>query len=368
MGGVARVQAEGGALVAAEEAKLAAEGVVGLEAWLAARPEEAEEEAVRRVCSLATQCPLPITFTCPTSLSALAVMEQFRAAGLDCITGEPAAAALLLDGSHYSNPCPQHAAAFLCSPPLRGLGSPAGLVAGLVAGQLESVSSAHCARAGAAPLPGLTGAEERMAVVHAAAVAGAGLELEQFVCLTSANTAKLLNCFPRKGCVAVGSDADLVVWEELPEPRVLEKSEQSAAPVNIFSGQEMQGGAEWVVAGGRVVVAHYAVKAGPGDASFVPAAAFPACYESLPSLPEPRRVERGPVRLAQQDRADGPGREAEFGLTCPRGYQRPGVLNKQLGRLVTEQETRLTFNFLQGSCSVRCPPTASATSRTRPLV
>ena len=71
---------------------------------------------------------------------------------------------------------------------------------------------------------------------------------------TSATAARIFNIYPRKGCIAPGSDADVVVWNPNRTRVISAKTHHHAVDFNIFEGQEVHGVAEWVVTGGRVVV------------------------------------------------------------------------------------------------------------------
>ena len=157
--------------------------------------------------------------------------------------------------------------------------------------------------------------------------------MERLVAVTSATAAKILNIYPRKGCIAEGSDADIVILNPAAPRTISHKSQQSNAELNIFEDLTVTAGPEFVIAGGKIVVAEFQVNADCGGASFVDCLPFPAvCYQNISQdRPEPRHVDR--PRLPSDDvdgRSDSIGGDG-FGLTTPRGFRGQQVLNKQLG-------------------------------------
>ncbi len=67
------------------------------------------------------------------------------------------------------------------------------------------------------------------------------LTMNEFVAVTSTNIAKILNCYPKKGAVLVGADADLVVWDPKKEKVISAGSQQSAIDYNVFEGKAVEG-------------------------------------------------------------------------------------------------------------------------------
>src|SRR3989338_2180938 len=99
---------------------------------------------------------------------------------------------------------------------------------------------------------GVNGIEDRMSVVWDKGVAAGILTPSQFVAVTSTNVAKLFNCYPRKGLVAVGSDADIVVWDPSATRVISAKPHHHACDFNIFEGMQVQGVAHTTISRGRV--------------------------------------------------------------------------------------------------------------------
>ncbi len=224
VGAVVGVHAENGAIVAENEKRLRARGIRGPEGHLMARPEEVEETAVLTVVAMARQANVPLVINGPTSPRAAAIIGREKKKG-QVVLGEPTAASLAVDGTHYYNKCWSHAAAFVTSPPLREDSAvPGRLVDALVSGDLHMVASdnrsytmeSKASTGGkecfTAIPKGLNGIEDRMSVVWEKGVEARKMDANRFVSVTSANAAKALNVYPKKGKIAEGSDADIVIW------------------------------------------------------------------------------------------------------------------------------------------------------------
>jgi len=345
IGGVAKVHAENGDIIAENQRRLLARGVTGPEGHPAAQPQEVEEEAVRRACSLALGANVPLVVCAPSSPDVVAVIAEYQARGLT-VLGEARGAALAVEGSHYFNQCWSHAAAFVASPPLReGESVPEELVNALKDGEgLDLVGSGHTGISQAqraagqgnfTAIPqGMTGAEERMGLVWSKAVEGEKMEPTRFVEVTSSAAAKMLNIFPRKGCIAEGSDADIVVWNPANVRTVSQKDSQHGADFNVLEGVAIHGAPEFVLSNGKIVVAEYQVNATSGSGNFVESTAFPpSLYDRVQD--KDRQARPTPVEREAMPSSNGvpiDSVDSGFGLTTPRGYSgAKEVFNKQLG-------------------------------------
>jgi len=335
LGCIAQVHAENGSIIAENQKQLLAKGVTGPEGHLLAQPEDVEEEAVLRACVLAKQVNTPLYICSPTSQGAGDLIKQYQEQGL-VVYGEPSVAGLSVVGDEYDNKSWDKAAALITSPPLRPGNHRDSILHHLIGGSFVSVGSDHCAYSSSAraagqadftAIPqGVGGIAERLGVVYQRGVVEGKMSMTRYVEVTSSNAAKLLNIFPRKGCLAVGSDADIVVWNPDTHHTSAENQE------NIFSGLNMRGAAEYVVFRGKVVVAGQVVNTIPGTGQYVQARTFPSfCFDKIQKIDDmdkPKPVERDDIP-ANDDKPDD--NKDDFGLVTPRGCWQQEVYNKQLG-------------------------------------
>jgi dihydropyrimidinase len=118
---------------------------------------------------------------------------------------------------------------------------------------------------------------------------------EEFVAVTSANSARILNVYPRKGAVAVGSDADLVIWDPEATKSISAKTQVSRIDYNVFEGFACRGLPRATLSRGKVAWLDGDLRAETGSGDYVPRPAFPAVYVANATwreLTAPRGVER----------------------------------------------------------------------------
>ena len=131
---------------------------------------------------------------------------------------------------------------------------------------------------------GVNGVEDRMSVVWERGVHGGIISPQKFVAVTSTNAAKIFNLFPKKGIIAVGSDADIVIWNPEATRVISAKTHHQACDFNIFEGMKCHGVPEIVLVRGRVCVENNVVGVTQGFGRFLPTPTYPAfVYDPLNS-------------------------------------------------------------------------------------
>ncbi|XP_052870063.1 dihydropyrimidinase isoform X1 [Anopheles cruzii] len=294
LGAVAMVHAENGDIIAKNVTKLLADGVTGPEGHELSRTEEVEAEAVNRACVIAHQahCPLYVVHVMSKSAGIEVARARHRYNGAG-IFGETLAAAVGTDGTNYQHKCWHHAAAHVLSPPLRpDPTTPEFLMKLLAYDDLQTTGSDNCTfnrnqkelgLKDFSKIPnGVNGVEDRMSVVWEKGVQTGMIDPQRFVAITSTNSAKIFNLYPRKGRIAPGSDADLVVWDPKAVRTISASTHHQACDFNIFEGMKCHGVPEFVIVRGRVCVEYDLIRVAEGQGSFLETPVYPSfVYDAL---------------------------------------------------------------------------------------
>ena len=120
----------------------------------------------------------------------------------------------------------------------------------------------------------------------------------EFVAVTSTNIAKILNCYPKKGAVLVGADADLVVWDPEKTKTITASTQQSSIDYNVFEGHEVKGLPRFTLTRGQVAVHDGEIRTQEGHGKFVAREANTVVNKALSTWKEltaPRPVERSGI-------------------------------------------------------------------------
>ncbi|MCC5983186.1 MAG: dihydropyrimidinase [Rhodobacteraceae bacterium] len=307
LGGVAMVHAENGDVVAELTAKLLAEGNSGPEGHAYSRPAQVEGEATNRAIMIADMAGVPLYVVHTSCEESHEAIRRARAQGKR-VWGEPLIQHLTLDESEYFNPDWDHAARRVMSPPFRNKAHQASLWAGLQSGSLSVVATDHCAfttdqkRMGMgdfSKIPnGTGGLEDRMPMLWTHGVNTGRLTPNEFVAATSTNAAKIFGLYPKKGAVAVGADADLVVWDPAKEKTITASAQQSAIDYNVFEGQHVKGLPRFTLTRGHVACHDGEMRAQEGHGQFVarePNTPVNRALTQWKALTAPRPVSRGGI-------------------------------------------------------------------------
>jgi dihydropyrimidinase len=285
LGAIPTVHAENGELVFQLQQDLMKQGVTGPRAHPLSRPPEVEAEAANRAIAIANVIGTPVYIVHVSCAESLDAITRARAKGQH-VYGEALAGHLVIDDSVYESEDLEFARAHVMSPPFRSKHHQGALWQGLQGGNLHTTATDHCtfcAEQKAAgkddftKIPnGCGGVEERMAVVWDAGVNTGKLTPMEFVKVTSTNAAQIFNIYPRKGVVAAGSDADIVVWDPEGSRTISAKTQHSKGGFNVFEGRTVRGIPTHTVAAGKVVFAKGQLNAVEGAGRHIDRPAFKA--------------------------------------------------------------------------------------------
>jgi dihydropyrimidinase len=234
------------------------------------RPAEAEGEATGRAIALSEMAGVPIYIVHLSAAHALAKVKEARDKGLPAYA-ETCPQYLFLSYDNYEEPG-FDGAKYVMSPPLRPKWHQDELWKGLAADDLQVVSTDHCPfcmKEGYAGLPkqkelgigdfskipnGAPGVETRLMLLYDGGVRQKRITLNRFVQLVSTAPAKLFGLFPRKGTVAVGSDADLVLFDPNAQQTLSYKTLHMRVDYNPYEGRVVTGVPKTVISRGEIVV------------------------------------------------------------------------------------------------------------------
>ena len=263
-GGVCGFHCENAGVIDAKIAELKAAGKgAEVSSHPLARPDYLEAEAVNRVLRIAEAADAPVIIVHTTNRAALDEIAAARRRG-QTVYVETCPQYLLLDDSVYYDPDYSRAARFVCAPPIRTVDDADALWKALRRGEVQTVSTDHCSftleqkdmgRGDFTKIPGgLPGVETRGELIYTAGVAQRRLGLADMCRVLSENPAKLYGLYPRKGVIAEGSDADVVVYDPHAN-HVLRGAElASKAGYTPFEGFETSGSIRSVYLRGELAV------------------------------------------------------------------------------------------------------------------
>ncbi|KAI6214297.1 N-acyl-L-amino-acid amidohydrolase [Aphelenchoides besseyi] len=224
IGALARVHAENGDVIHEKQQELLSLGITGPEGHPQSRPEELEAEATNRACVLAAEANCPLYVVHVMSKGAADVVAQHRQRG-NVVFGEPIAAGLALWAEHYFASNWDHAAAYTIN-----------FIWSELTTALSRVNRSERVFRTLRRFPTVL------------------MELKIVCRLFGKNTtaAKIFNCYPQKGRIAVDADADIVIWNPNSSRRISAKTHHHKHDFNVFEGMIVHGTADVTITGGRI--------------------------------------------------------------------------------------------------------------------
>ena len=262
-GGIAGVHCENAGVIDALIAQHKKDGKLSPASHPECRPNPLEAEAVAHLLRIAEVADVPVVIVHLSTREALHEVFAARERG-QRVYVETCPHYLILDDSRYRQDDFDAAAGYICAPPLRTKPDQDALLKALANGTVQTVSTDHCSftreqkRAGRddfTKIPGgLPGVESRGLLLYTYGVAAGRITKEQMCALLAENPARLYGAYPRKGVLAVGSDADIVVLDPNAEGVFSAAQEHSAAGYTPYEGMARRGAIERVYLRGQLVV------------------------------------------------------------------------------------------------------------------
>ena len=282
-GGMVCMHAENGGAIDVIVQQALAEGKKAPKYHALTRPTTAEAEATARAIALAEMAGAPIYIVHLSCNDALEKVREARDRGLP-VYAETCPQYLYLSIDNFDAPGFE-GAKYVFTPPLREKWHQEKLWNGLKRDHLQVVSTDHCpfcfkeqkelGRDDFTKIPnGGPGVEHRMSLIYSGGVAKKRLSANRFVEITSTTPAKLFGLYPRKGTIAVGSDADLVIFDPKRQHTISAKTHHMRVDYSMFEGITVTGMPDVVLSRGKVIVDGDKFQGKPGAGSFLKRAGY----------------------------------------------------------------------------------------------
>jgi dihydropyrimidinase len=248
----------------------------------ASRPIAVEREATHRAISLAELVDVPLMIVHVSGRDSMEQIRWAQARGLQ-VYGETCPQYLMLTEADMDG-FDMEGAKFVCSPPPRDAASQAACWEGLQTGVFQLFSSDHCpfrfreptgklhpkGRSSFRWVPnGIPGVETRLPILFSEGVAKGRITLNHFVALTATNHARMYGLYPRKGTIAIGSDADLVLWDPERQTTIRQSILHHGADYTPYEGVEVTGWPVTTILRGMVVIEDGVLRGTPGAGQFL---------------------------------------------------------------------------------------------------
>jgi dihydropyrimidinase len=277
-GGLVMMHAENGSAIDALVARHLAKGETAPIYHGLSRPASMEGEATARAIALAELAGSAVYIVHLTSTDALDAVRRARDRGLPAFA-ETCPQYLFLSLDDLGRPGFE-GAKYVCSPPLRPREHQEELWKGLVQDDLQVISTDHCPfhfgeqkaleESDYSKIPnGVPGVEDRFTLMFHGGVNGGRISLNRFVEVVATAPAKLFGLYPRKGTIAPGSDADIVVFDPRAERTLSAASHHMRVDYSAYEGLRVRGLPEVVMQRGNVLVENGTVHGRPGGGRFL---------------------------------------------------------------------------------------------------
>jgi dihydropyrimidinase len=255
------------------------------------RPPELEAEATERAIRLAEVAGAPLYVVHLTNNGALSALRGARARGHFNIMAETCVQYFFFTKDDLARDGFE-GAKWVCSPPFREVSDQVALWGGIADGSLSVVSTDHCpfwyeggkdgrnpgkelGQASFAAIPnGCPGIEDRMMIMYTHSVQTGRISLNRWIELCCTNPAKLFGCYPQKGAITPGADADIVLWDPNKQVTISAATHHQNTDYNLYEGWNVTGAPSVVLSRGRVLVQDGEWKGEQGAGKFVARRAF----------------------------------------------------------------------------------------------
>jgi dihydropyrimidinase len=224
------------------------------------RPENVESDAVAKVLELvrATKCKTYLVHI--STKDSIRQIADFKKTSE--VYAETCPQYLMLDKDNYTKPLPD-SLKYVISPPLRDIHSRNALWDNITSGNVDVISTDHCpfntfgqkdkGENNFTKIPnGAGGIEYRLPLLYTYGVLQNRISIQRFVELTSTHAAKIFGLYPKKGVIAEGSDADIVLWDPNIENTINKTTQFQHCDSNIYEGIKVKGGPGYVIVNGEI--------------------------------------------------------------------------------------------------------------------
>ncbi|MGA9995604.1 MAG: dihydropyrimidinase [Pyrinomonadaceae bacterium] len=276
-GGLICMHAENGIVINEIIKRALAKGHTAPKYHALTRPTRAEAEGVHRAIAIAEMAESPVYIVHLSCADALEQVREARDRGLPAFA-ETCPQYLFLSIDDYGEGF--EGAKYVMTPPLREKSNQAELWKGLKTDDLQVISTDHCpfcmkeqkelGKDDFSKIPnGAPGVEHRVPLIYNGGVVENKISLNRFVELTSTAAAKMFGLFPKKGTIAVGSDADIVIFDPEKEQTISAKTHHMNVDYSAYEGKKIKGVVETVLSRGRIVIENGEYKGKQGDGKFL---------------------------------------------------------------------------------------------------